>query len=261
MSDSLADGRRARFDLEGRIAVITGGAGGIGLAAARRFVDAGAAVSLWDASKQRLADAEAELGSDATVHTAVVDVSSWADIQEATRSVRSRLGSPDILVNAAGLVRGHQTVDEYPEEVFDLELAVNLKGPFLACKALVGGMRQKGYGRIVNIASISGHSGNPTQVGYSASKGGLVSLTKSLAREVADDGVLVNAIVVGSFDTQFYRAWADINPETAAALRSKIPLGRIGQPDEAAAMIVWMASDDCSFTTGVAFDLTGGRAI
>ena len=261
MSSDAASPRPARYDQSGRVAVVTGGAGGIGLATARRLLESGARVSLWDASEAQLREAEQQLEAPGRTQAMVVDITSWQDVAAAARAVEAELAGPDILVNAAGMVRGNQPMEDYPEDVFDLEIAVNLKGPYLVCKALVAGMKERGWGRIVNLASISGHSGSANQVGYTSAKGALVSLTKTLAREGATSGVLVNAIVAGSIDTPFYRAWADANPAGAEAGRVKVPLERIAVADEVAAMVGWLVSDDCSYSTGAAFDLTGGRAI
>jgi NAD(P)-dependent dehydrogenase (short-subunit alcohol dehydrogenase family) len=261
MSNDPPSRRPARYDQSGRVAVVTGGAGGIGLASARRLIEAGARVSLWDTSEAQLRAAEEQLDAPGRTQVVVVDITSWHEVESALHAVETTFGGADILVNAAGVVRGNQPVEDYPDDVFDLEIAVNLKGPFLACKALVGGMKKRGWGRIVNLASISGHAGSANQVGYTSAKGALVSLTKTLAREGATSGVIVNAIVAGSIDTPFYRAWADANPAAAEAGRMKVPLERIAVPKEVAAMVIWLVSDDCSFSTGAAFDLTGGRAI
>lgn len=251
-----------RIDLGGRRAIVTGGASGIGLATVRRMLDSGAAVAVWDASQAALDRADSVLGGrrdDVVLHR--VDVSDWDAVVSASAVVRKRLGGLDILVNSAGIADGHHPVQEYPMEAWHREIAVNLTGVFHTCRATVPLLLSNGYGRIVNVSSMTAKDGSPHQAGYVASKAGVLAFTKTLGRELAESNILVNAITPTLFETPLYRQWADQqDPAVSAWAVSRIPMKRVGRPEEAAAMIAWMASEDCSFTTGMTFDVSGGRA-
>lgn len=250
------------YDLSGRVAVVTGGANGIGFHAARRLLDSGARVSLWDCSAERLGEAAKALRSlDSTVDVQLADVSAYQDVDGAASRVCSAFGRIDILVNCAGISGPFARCDEYPLEAWNRQLAVNLTGVFHSCRAVIPCMLRHGYGRIVNLSSMSGKEGNPMSSGYSASKAGVIALTKTLGKEYATTGVLINCITPALIDTPMHQASLRRMPaKLMKSLKAKIPMNRIGQPDEVANMIAWLASEDCSFSTGATFDLSGGRA-
>jgi NAD(P)-dependent dehydrogenase (short-subunit alcohol dehydrogenase family) len=244
-----------RIDLEGRVAVITGGSGGIGLATAERMLASGAAVVLWDRDEAQLAAAREALG---TVHTFVVDVTSEAIVEEATADAIARFGRIDILVNAAGITAPKVTIIDATLEEWRRIFDINMMGTFLCSRAVARHMVKADYGRIVNLGSVAGKEGNPFSAGYSASKAAVISFTKSLAKELAKTGVRVNCVAPAIIATK--NLYHDMPEEMQKLWVSRVPMGRPGRPDEVAAMIAWLASEDCSFTTGAAFDLSGGRA-
>jgi 3-oxoacyl-[acyl-carrier protein] reductase len=249
-----------QIDLQGRVAVITGGAQGIGYAVAQRMRASGAEVMLWDIDAERLAAARASLTADAPggrVETAVVELTDEAAVATATQQTIAWLGRIDILVNNAGITGGNGKTWELDPAVWRRVVEVNLIAPFLTCRAVVPGMIASGWGRIVNIASVAGKEGNPNASHYSASKAGLIGLTKSLAKELATHGVLVNAVTPAAAKTAIFDS---MTPQHIAFMLGKIPMGRLLAVDEAAAMVAWLSSDDCSFSTGAVFDLSGGRA-
>ena len=241
-----------RIDLAGRRAVITGGARGIGLAAARRFLDSGAEVVLWDLDRAALDEAAADLGAGAT--GAVVELTDEAAVTEAARAA----GEVDILVNNAGITGGNGKTWELAPDVWRKTIEVNLVAPYLTCRALVPQMAARGFGRIVNVASIAGKEGNPNASHYSASKAGLIGLTKSLGKELAGSGVLVNCITPAAARTSIFD---QMSQEHIDYMLSKIPMNRFVEPSEVAALIAWLSSEDCSFSTGAVFDISGGRAV
>jgi 3-oxoacyl-[acyl-carrier protein] reductase len=246
-----------RIDLKGRVAVITGGAQGIGYAAAERMLQSGASVVLWDIDAARLASAADALAKFGTVSTSIVELSLEADVAAAAEDAVEAHGRIDILVNNAGITGGNAPTWELSPEVWRRVIDVNLVGPFLTCRAVVPQMIQQGYGRIVNIASVAGKEGNPNASHYSASKAGLIALTKSLAKELATKGVLVNAVSPAAAKTAIFDS---MTPQHIEFMLSKIPMARFLEVREAAAMIAWLASEECSFSTGAVFDLSGGRA-
>jgi 3-oxoacyl-[acyl-carrier protein] reductase len=248
------------IDLKGRHAVVTGGAAGIGYAIAQRFLASGARVSLWDRDAQALDRAAAALSEAAgkPVHTATLDVSQEAQVLAARDSTLAAAGGIDILVCSAGITGPNVPVADYPADAWRQVLDVNLTGLFLCNKALVPGMVQAGYGRIVNIASIAGKDGNPNASAYSASKAGVISLTKSLGKELAASGVRVNCIAPAAVKTGIFD---QMTPQHIAFMLSKIPMARFGEVEEIAALVAWLASEECSFSTGAVFDLSGGRAV
>ena len=246
-----------QIDLAGRVAIITGGAQGIGHATARRMLASGASVLLWDIDGARLAQAVAELSALGPVSGAVVELTDEAAVAAATSAAIAQHGRIDILVNNAGITGGNGPTWTLDPAVWRRVLEVNLVAPFLACRALVPQMINQGYGRIVNIASVAGKEGNPNASHYSASKAGLIALTKSLGKELATQGVLVNAVAPAAARTAIFDQMA---PEHIAFMLGKIPMGRLVTVDEVAAMVAWLASEDCSFCTGAVFDLSGGRA-
>jgi 3-oxoacyl-[acyl-carrier protein] reductase len=246
-----------QIDLNGRVAVVTGGAQGIGYACAERMLRSGAAVVLWDIDAKRLAEAGARLNEIGSVGTAVVELSDERAVADATARAVAERGRIDILVNNAGITGGNGVTWELDPAVWRRVLEVNLVAPFLTCRAIVPQMIRQGYGRIVNIASVAGKEGNPNASHYSASKAGLIALTKSLAKELATKGVLVNAVSPAAAKTAIFDS---MTPQHIEFMLSKIPMGRFLEVGEAAAMVAWLASDDCSFSTGAVFDLSGGRA-
>ena len=249
-----------RIDLAGRTAVITGGARGIGYASAERMLASGAAVALWDIDAARLDEAASALGAKTgaglSVHT--VELTDEASVAAATEATRARHGGIDILVNNAGITGGNGKLWELAPDTWRRVVDVNLIGPYLTCRAIVPLMLAKGYGRIVNIASIAGKEGNPNASHYSASKAGLIGLTKSLAKELATAGILVNCITPAAAKTEIFD---QMSQQHIDFMLSKIPMNRFLAVEEAAAMIAWLSSEDCAFSTGAVFDISGGRAV
>jgi 3-oxoacyl-[acyl-carrier protein] reductase len=244
------------LDLNGRHAVVTGGAAGIGLAIARRLRGSGARVSLWDRDAAALAAAAATLGGD--VATAVVDIADETQVGRARDETLRRLGRVDVLVCSAGITGPNTTTWTYPLDAWQQVLAINLTGLFLCNKALVPHMIENGYGRIVNIASIAGKEGNPNASAYSASKAGVISLTKSLGKELAGTGIRVNCVTPAAVKTGMFSQMTQAHIDF---MLSKIPMGRFGEVDEIAALVAWLCTQECSFSTGAVFDLSGGRAV
>ena len=244
-----------QIDLAGRIAVVTGGAQGIGLAVAERFVASGAKVVLWDIDEALLAKARASLGAAAT--TARVELTDDTLVTQAAQAVLAAHGRIDILVNNAGITGGNGPTWELAPDVWRRTVDVNLVAPYLTCRAVVPAMLSQGYGRIVNVASVAGKEGNPNASHYSASKAGLIALTKSLAKEVATKGIVVNAVSPAAARTAIFD---QMTQQHIDYMLGKIPMGRFVEPREIAAAIAWLCSEDCSFTTGSVLDLSGGRA-
>lgn len=245
------------IDLKGRVAIITGGARGIGYAAAERMLASGATVALWDVDAAALDAAKASLGKLGTVSGDIVELTDEASIAAATNAVLARHGKIDILVNNAGITGGNAKLWELAPDVWRRVIDVNLIGPYLTCHAIVPAMMKNGYGRIVNIASIAGKEGNPNASHYSASKAGLIGLTKSLAKELATANILVNCITPAAAKTEIFN---QMKQEHIDFMLSKIPMNRFLEVKEAASMICWLASEDCAFSTGAVFDISGGRA-
>ncbi len=244
------------IDLKGRVAIITGGARGIGYAAAERMLASGAVVVLWDVDAAAAADAVARLARLGTATSDIVELTDAHSVEAATKAVVARHGKIDILVNNAGITGGNGKLWELAPEVWRRVIDVNLVGPYLTCRSVVPEMLRNGYGRIVNIASIAGKEGNPNASHYSASKAGLIGLTKSLGKELATSNILVNCITPAAAKTEIF---AQMKQEFIDFMLSKIPMNRFLQVDEAASMICWLASEDCAFSTGAVFDISGGR--
>ncbi|WP_411877868.1 SDR family NAD(P)-dependent oxidoreductase [Polaromonas sp. YR568] len=244
-----------QLDLKGRHAVITGGAVGLGFAVAERFLASGGTVTLWDINPEALAKAKAALGAGA--HTVAVDVASHASVVEAVKQTVAHNPAIDALVNSAGITGPNVKLWDYPPEQWMQVQQVNLNGLFFCCREVVPHMRARNYGRIVNIASVAGKDGNPNASAYSASKAAVIALTKSLGKELADTGVRVNCVTPAAVKTPIFE---QMTPEFIQFMLSKIPMGRFGTPDEVAAMVSWLCTEECSFSTGAVFDLSGGRS-
>jgi 3-oxoacyl-[acyl-carrier protein] reductase len=245
------------IDLNGKVAVITGGARGIGYAIALRLANSGAACSLWDMDSEAGAKALKSLPTQAKVHSTQVDVSQPESVAAATAATLEHFGRIDILVNNAGIAGTTKKTWELTPAEWQQVIQVNLFGVFLCCRAIVPVMVRNQYGRIVNIASIAGKEGNPNASHYSATKAGVIALTKSLGKELAQSGVIVNCITPAVIQTDILN---QVTPEHIQYMLSKIPMGRFGRTDEAAALVAWLCSEECSFSTGAVFDLSGGRA-
>jgi 3-oxoacyl-[acyl-carrier protein] reductase len=246
-----------QLDLKDRAAVVTGAARGIGFATARRALQSGAVVALWDVDDVRLAAARNELTALGTVSTHHVELTDRASVDRATAATIGQHGRIDILVNNAGIAGGNGLTWELDPDVWRRVIDVNLIGCFLACRAVVPHMLEKAYGRVVNVASIAGKEGNPNASHYSASKAGLIALTKSLGKELATKNVLVNCVTPAAARTEIF---AQMKQEHLDYMLSRIPMGRFVEVDEIAALICWLASEECSFSTGAVFDISGGRA-
>ena len=242
-----------QIDLKGRVAVVTGGAQGIGHAITERLLASGARAILWDIDRAKLDEALAVLGKLGPVSGEVVELTDDAAVAAATK----KAGAIDILVNNAGITGGNATTWELDPAVWRRVIEVNLIAPYLTCRHVAPVLMARGWGRIVNIASVAGKEGNPNASHYSASKAGLIALTKSLAKELATKNVLVNAITPAVAKTAMFE---QMTQQHIDYMLGKIPMGRFLMPAEIAAMVAWLCSEDCSFSTGAVFDITGGRA-
>ena len=244
-----------QLDFKGRTAIVTGGAQGIGLAIVKRLLDSGATVRIWDRDKALL---DRTVGSlPGPISGAAVDVTEAPSITKATDEALKDLRKIDVLVNNAGIAGMAVPTIDLPVEEWERVLKVNLTGPFLTCRALAPHMAKAKYGRIVNIASIAGKEGNPNASAYSASKAGVIALTKSLGKELAQAGVLVNCVTPAAAKTAIFD---QITQQHIDYMLSKIPMGRFVKVEEIAALVCWLASEDCAFSTGGVFDISGGRA-
>ena len=246
-----------RIDLEGRKAVVTGGAQGIGYAIAERLLESGAAVALWDLDVGEAEAAAGRLAAKGEVKAVIADVTEWASVEAAASATADAFGVVDILVNNAGISGPNKKTWEYTPEEWHRVISVDLTGVFLCCRAVVPVMRENGYGRIVNIASIAGKEGNPNAPAYSAAKAGVIGLTKSLAKELALEKIHVNCVTPAVVKTAIFDQMSE---EHIDYMLSKIPMARFGGTGEVAAMVAWLSSEECSFSTGAVFDLSGGRA-
>ena len=238
---------------EGRCAIVTGGASGLGKQVAARIVAEGGKVALWDVNADALAETKAEIGA---THVVALDVSDQAAVEAAAKSSAEALGKVDVLVCSAGITGATATLWDYPLDSWRSVIDINLNGLFYCNRAVVPFMLDNGYGRIVNLASVAGKEGNPNASAYSASKAGVIGLTKSLGKELAGKGVIANALTPATFESPIL---AQLPQSQVDYMRSKIPMGRLGEVSESAAMVCFMASEECSFTTASTFDTSGGR--
>ncbi len=243
------------LDFGNRRAVVTGGAAGIGLAVAHRLAASGANVAIWDRDERALASANAKL--DGGAFTQALDVTDDQAVERAAHATTDRLGGIDVLVCSAGITGPNATTWEYPVDAWRQVFDVNVHGLFYCNRAVIPIMRKTGYGRIVNIASVAGKEGNPNASAYSASKAAVIGLTKSLGKELAKTDIRVNCVTPAAVRTAIFD---QMTQQHIDFMLSKIPLGRFGEVDEIAALVCWLASGDCSFTTGAVFDASGGRA-
>ena len=244
-----------QLDLKGRHAVVTGGAAGIGFAISQRLLASSASLTWWDRDASAMAAAQKQLGLE--VQMIVVDVGDHASVASAAQQTLTKHTSIDVLVNSAGVTGPNAKVWDYPIDAWAQVMQVNLNGLFYCCREVVPVMRKSGYGRIVNIASVAGKEGNPNASAYSASKAAVIALTKSLGKELADTGIRVNCVTPAAVKTAIFE---QMSKEHIQFMLSKIPMARFGEPEEIAAMVAWLCSEDCSFSTGAVFDLSGGRA-
>jgi NAD(P)-dependent dehydrogenase (short-subunit alcohol dehydrogenase family) len=244
-----------QLDFKGRHAVVTGGATGLGFAIAQRLLQSGGSVTLWDRDQVAAEKAAATLGSKASA--VMVDVSQHASVQAAVKATLLIAPRVDALVNSAGVTGPNVKLWDYPVDDWRQVMDVNLTGLFMCCREWTPHLRAHNYGRIVNIASVAGKDGNPNASAYSASKAAVMALTKSLGKELADSGVRVNCVTPAAVKTAIFD---QMSPEHIAFMLSKIPMGRFGTPEEVAAMVTWLCTEECSFSTGAVFDLSGGRS-
>ncbi len=244
-----------QLDLKQRTAIVTGGAQGIGLAIVKRMLASGASVRIWDRDQKLLQQTLSGLSGAVSGDT--VDVADEKSVAQGTAAAIAALGKIDILVNNAGIAGANAPTVDYPVDEWERVIRINLTGQFLVCRAVAPHMIKAKYGRIVNIASVAGKEGNPNAVAYSASKAGVISLTKSLGKELATSGISVNCITPAAAKTAIFDQMSE---QHINYMLSKIPMGRFVQVDEVAALACWLASEDCSFSTGGVFDISGGRA-
>jgi len=242
-------------DFNNKVVIITGAGSGIGKETAQRMIDNGAKVALWDYNQNTLEEIQAKLGSNAIAVN--VDVSDEQSVKKAADKVREKLGSASILVNCAGVAGINATIENTEPDEWRRVININLTGTFLCCREIISDMVKNKYGRIVNIASVAGKEGNPNAAHYSASKSGVITFTRSLGKELAETGILVNCITPAVIETEML---SQVSDEHKAYMVSKIPMGRMGQASEVASLICWLSSKECSYSTAAAFDLSGGRS-
>jgi len=243
------------LDFKGRTAIVTGGAQGIGHAIVKRLAASGASVRVWDRDARLLQQSVTALGG--RVSGEAVDVTDPTAVERAADSAAQSLGRIDVLVNNAGIAGANAPTVDYPIDEWERVMRTNLTSQFLCCRYVVPHMVAKQYGRVVNVASVAGKEGNPNAVAYSASKAGVISLTKSLGKELAQSGVLVNCVTPAAARTAIFDQMTETHINYMLA---KIPMGRFVAVDEVASLVCWLASEECAFSTGGVFDISGGRA-
>jgi 2-dehydro-3-deoxy-L-rhamnonate dehydrogenase (NAD+) len=244
-----------QLDFNGRHAIVTGGATGLGYAIAARLIASGGSVTLWDRDGAAARRAATTLGPK--IWVVEVDVGVSESVQQAVQTTSQHVRRVDALINSAGITGPNAKVWDYPLDAWRQVIDVNLNGLFYCCREVVPLMRAAGYGRIVNIASVAGKDGNPNASAYSASKAAVIALTKSLGKELADTGVRVNCVTPAAVKTAIFEQMSE---QHIQFMLSKIPMGRFGTPDEVAALVAWLCTEECSFSTGAVFDLSGGRS-
>ena len=244
-----------QLDFNGRHAIVTGGATGLGYAIAARLLASGGSVTLWDRDLAAAQRATGMLGAKA--QAVEVDVGRHESVKAAVQSTLRHTQRVDALINSAGITGPNTKLWDYPVDAWRQVVDVNLNGLFHCCREIVPLMRDAGYGRIVNIASVAGKDGNPNASAYSASKAAVIALTKSLGKELADTGVRVNCVTPAAVKTAIFE---QMSQEHIQFMLSKIPMGRFGTPEEVAALVAWLCTEECSFSTGAVFDLSGGRS-
>ncbi len=246
------------LDFTGRTAIITGGAKGIGFATADRMLGSGAAVSLWDIDAAGLERATDTLSAKGTVHSVVMDAGDPGSVDKAAKATFDRFPDVDVLIANAGIAGTIKSAWDHTLEDWDRLIRLDLTSVFLACRAAVPHMLGHGYGRIVIVSSIAGMEGAANNAAYSAAKAGAIGFTKALGKELATSGIIVNCVTPSGIETGMLQ---DVSKEYLAGVLARMPINRLGQPEEAAALIAWLASEECSFSTGAVFDLSGGRAV
>jgi len=246
-----------KIDLNNKVAVVTGGARGIGLAICQRFLQSGAKVAIWDMDKEASVGAARSLSEFGEAKAFQVELTDDSSVASATQQTLEHFGQIDILVNNAGIAGMTDKTWKIPPEEWRRVVEVDLIGPYLTCHHIVPHMLEQESGRIVNVASIAGKEGNPNASAYSSAKAGVIALTKSLGKELAETGILVNCITPAVIKTAIFDQMSQSHIDY---MLSKIPMGRFGQVEEAAALVAWLSSEDCSFSTGAVYDLSGGRA-
>lgn len=247
-----------QLDFSGRAAIVTGAAQGIGYATAARLLDSGAGVSLWDADRTRLAEAVESLAAKGAVHSVAVDVSDADAVTSAAEATLDAFPAIDVMVCNAGIAGIIKSAWEYSLAEWERLLRVDLTSVFLSCRAIMPHMLERRYGRIVTVSSIAGMEGAANNAAYSAAKAGAIGFTKALGKELAKTGVIVNCVTPSGIETELLQ---QIAPQYRDDVLARMPIGRFGRPEEAAALIAWLASEECSFSTGAVFDLSGGRAV